>query len=109
MELLASRPIIRATRLIPKSWSIGMNTASSISQNARDSARQTAKDAHDGVRDIGKAAAAASGHIESDLQALREDFARLAEQVGDILAGKGNAAWQRAKASMDDVITDAQG
>jgi ElaB/YqjD/DUF883 family membrane-anchored ribosome-binding protein len=109
MELLVSRPIIWATQLNTISRSTGMNTASSISQNARDSARQTANDARDGVRDIGKAAAAASGNIESDQQALREDFARLAEQVGDILAGKGNAAWQRAKASMDDVITDAQG
>jgi ElaB/YqjD/DUF883 family membrane-anchored ribosome-binding protein len=46
--------------------------------------------------------------LQSDLQALRDDFARLAEQVGDILAGKGDAAWQRAKSSVDGVIADAQ-
>jgi ElaB/YqjD/DUF883 family membrane-anchored ribosome-binding protein len=81
-----------------------MNTAATASNNIRE----TAKDARDGVRDIGKAAAAASGNIENDLQALRDDFSRLAEQVSDILSNKGNAAWQRAKSSVDDVVADAQ-
>jgi ElaB/YqjD/DUF883 family membrane-anchored ribosome-binding protein len=75
-----------------------MNTATA----AKDAARE-------GARDIGAAASAASGNIEHDLQALREDFARLAEQVGDILTDKGNAAWQRAKAGVDGVVADAQG
>ena len=70
--------------------------------------RDTAKDAREGVREVGNAAADASGDIQSDLQALRDDFGRLAEQVGDILANKGNAAWQRAKSSVDDVVADAQ-
>ena len=39
---------------------------------------------------------------------MRDDFARLAEQVGDIVASKGNAAWRRAKTSVDDVVSDAQ-
>jgi ElaB/YqjD/DUF883 family membrane-anchored ribosome-binding protein len=86
-----------------------MNTASTASQNVRDAARDTAKDASDSVREIGKAASAASSHIESDMQSLRDDFARLAEQVGDILANKGDAAWQRAKSSVDEVLADAQG
>jgi ElaB/YqjD/DUF883 family membrane-anchored ribosome-binding protein len=81
-----------------------MNTAATASSNIRE----TAKDAREGVRDVGKAAAAASGNIENDLQALRDDFSRLAEQVSDILANKGNAAWQRAKSSVDDVVADAQ-
>jgi ElaB/YqjD/DUF883 family membrane-anchored ribosome-binding protein len=81
-----------------------MNTAATASNNIRE----TAKDARESVRDIGKAAAAASGNIENDLQTLREDFGRLAEQVSDILANKGNAAWQRAKSSVDDVVADAQ-
>jgi ElaB/YqjD/DUF883 family membrane-anchored ribosome-binding protein len=42
------------------------------------------------------------------LQALRDEFARLAEQVADIVANTGNAAWRRAKSSMDDVVADAQ-
>jgi ElaB/YqjD/DUF883 family membrane-anchored ribosome-binding protein len=81
-----------------------MNTATNFSQNARE----TAKDAREGVREAGKAAAAASADMQKDLQALRDDFARLAEQVGDILAGKGNAAWRRAMSSVDDVVSDAQ-
>jgi ElaB/YqjD/DUF883 family membrane-anchored ribosome-binding protein len=86
-----------------------MNTASTASHNLRDAARDTAKDASEGAREIGTAAAAASGNIEGDMQSLRDDFARLAEQVGDILANKGDAAWQRAKSSVDDVLADAQG
>ena len=46
--------------------------------------------------------------FESDLQSLRDDFSRLAEQVGDILADKSGAAWQRAKSSVDGVVSDAQ-
>jgi len=72
----------------------------------RDSAKGTARDARETVRDFGKGAASAD--IANDLQALRDDFARLAEQVGDILANRGNAAWQRAKASVDDAVSGAQ-
>jgi ElaB/YqjD/DUF883 family membrane-anchored ribosome-binding protein len=81
-----------------------MNTASTASQNVREAA----KDARDGVREVRNAAADASGDIQGDLQALRDDFARLADQVGDILGNKGSAAWQRAKSSVDDVVAGAQ-
>ncbi len=82
-----------------------MDPTSTASATLRD----TAKDAREGLRDINKAASGASGDIQKDLQTLRDDFARLAEQVTDILAGKGNAAWQRAKSSVDEVVADAQG
>ena len=85
-----------------------MTTSSNFSQSARDSL----KEAREGVRDAGNAAAAASGSIEKDLQALRDDFSRLAEQVTAILSTKGNAAWQRAKTGVktgvDGVMSDAQ-
>lgn len=81
-----------------------MDTASNLSQ----SARETAKDAREGLREASRAASAASGDIQKDLQALRDDFTRLAEQVRDILANKGNAAWRRARTSVDDVVSDAQ-
>jgi ElaB/YqjD/DUF883 family membrane-anchored ribosome-binding protein len=81
-----------------------MNTASTASQNARD----TAKDAREGIREVKQAASAASGDIQSDLQALRDDFARLAEQVSNILSNKGSDAWQRARSSVDDVMAGAQ-
>jgi ElaB/YqjD/DUF883 family membrane-anchored ribosome-binding protein len=85
-----------------------MSTTSTASQTARDAARETAGDVREGIREIGKAASAASGDIQKDLQALRDDFARLAEQVGEILASRGNAAWRRAKTSVDGVVSDAQ-
>ncbi len=89
-----------------------MSTASSASHGIRDAAKETARDAREGIREIGKAAADASSSVETDLQALRDDFARLAEQVTDILANKGNAAWARAKSgvksSVDDAMSGAQ-
>ena len=81
-----------------------MTTASSASHSARD----TAKDAREGVSEIGKVASAASRDIQDDLQSLRDDFRRLAEQVGDILANKGNTAWRRARSGVDSVVSDAQ-
>ena len=81
-----------------------MSSASTVSSNLRESA----SDAREAARDIGNAAAGASPDIQRDLQALRDDFARLAEQVGDIVANRGNAAWQRARSSVDGVVSDAQ-
>jgi len=65
----------------------------------------TAKDARETVR---QAASEASADMQSDLQKLRDDFHRLADQVAEILAGRGNAAWRRAKSSVDEVVADAQ-
>jgi ElaB/YqjD/DUF883 family membrane-anchored ribosome-binding protein len=70
--------------------------------------RDTIKDAKDAVRETGKAASAASGDIQTDLEALRGDVARLTSQIGDIVASKGSAAWQRAKSSVGGVISDAE-
>jgi ElaB/YqjD/DUF883 family membrane-anchored ribosome-binding protein len=74
----------------------------------RDAARDTAKDAREGLRQAGNAASAASGDFQKDLQVLRDDLARLADQVRNIVTGKGNAAWQRAKTTADSVMADAQ-
>jgi ElaB/YqjD/DUF883 family membrane-anchored ribosome-binding protein len=81
-----------------------MNTAATASQNVHDAA----KDAREGLRDVKKAANEASGDIQADLQALRDDFARLAEQVSTILGNKGSAAWQQARSSVDDIMAGAQ-
>lgn len=80
-----------------------MNTASNFSQSARDGL----KEAREGVREAGSAAAA-STDIQKDLQALRDDFGRLAEQVSAILSSKGNAAWRQAKTGVDGVVSGAQ-
>ena len=81
-----------------------MDTTATASQAMRDSA----KEAREGVREVGKTASAASGDLQKDLQTLRDDLGRLAEQVRDILSNKGNAAWRRAKTSADAVMSDAQ-
>jgi ElaB/YqjD/DUF883 family membrane-anchored ribosome-binding protein len=89
-----------------------MSSSSTAANDLRDAANDTAKEAREGVRDFGKAASDASGNIQDDLQALREDFGRLAEQFREILSTRGNAAWQRAKSqaksSIDGVVSDAR-
>jgi ElaB/YqjD/DUF883 family membrane-anchored ribosome-binding protein len=64
--------------------------------------------AREGIRDMKEAAANSSADTRDDLQRLREDFHRLADQVAQIVADRGNAAWQRAKSDVDDAILDAQ-
>ncbi len=92
--------------LIP--WSARMSSASTVSpEHARYDERRH-REAREGVREASKAASDASGELQKDLQALRDDFGRLAEQMADILANRGGAAWQRARASVDDVVADAQ-
>src|SRR5215467_1521706 len=109
MELLPFWTFIRRIRQFSHSqfshsWRNGMGNASTVSSNMRDATNE----AREGMRDIGKAASAASGDIQKDLQMLRDDFSRLAAQVADIMADRGGAAWQRARSGMDDVFSDAQ-
>jgi ElaB/YqjD/DUF883 family membrane-anchored ribosome-binding protein len=73
----------------------------------RESVRDTVRDAKDAVRESGKAAAAASGDIQADLEALRNDVGRLATQIGDIFAAKGNAAWSRTRSNIEGMMSDA--
>ncbi len=81
-----------------------MSSTSNLSQNARE----TLKEVREGAHDAGDAASEASSGIQKDLQALRDDLSRLAEQVSAIFADKGSTAWKRAKSSVDDVVSDAQ-
>jgi ElaB/YqjD/DUF883 family membrane-anchored ribosome-binding protein len=85
-----------------------MDTASNTSQDVREAARETAKDVREGLRTAGAAASEASSNIQRDLQALREDLARLAEEISGIVSNKGNAAWRRARSSVDDAQTKGQ-
>ncbi|HEY6259436.1 MAG TPA: hypothetical protein VIY51_26955 [Xanthobacteraceae bacterium] len=62
--------------------------------------------AKEGGKESGNGAAA---DIQADLQALREDVARLARQVGDLFAAHGGEAWQRARAGVDEAIAEAEG
>lgn len=69
--------------------------------------RDTMRDAKDAVNETRRAASAASGDIQADVDALRQDISRLANQVGDILSSKGNVAWDRAKANVEGLMSDA--
>ena len=66
------------------------STSGTIRDTVRDTVRETARDAKDAARESGKAASAASDDIQADLQALRDDVTRLAAQITDIFAAKGN-------------------
>jgi ElaB/YqjD/DUF883 family membrane-anchored ribosome-binding protein len=79
----------------------------SSSYTTRDSVRDTAKDAKEAVREGGKAASAASGDIQADLEALRNDVRRLAEQITDIAGTHTTTAWNRAKSNIEGVMSDA--
>jgi ElaB/YqjD/DUF883 family membrane-anchored ribosome-binding protein len=81
-----------------------MNTGSTASQNLRDSAR----DARETVREVRQATAETSADMQNDLQKLREDFHRLADQVAQVIGTRGSRAWQQAKSSVDDIVADAQ-
>jgi ElaB/YqjD/DUF883 family membrane-anchored ribosome-binding protein len=82
---------------------------SNTSGTMRDAVRDTARDAKDAVRESGKAASAASGDIQADLEALRNDVARLTSQIADIFATKGSLAWRRAKSNIKSSVEDAVG
>src|SRR5438067_9936761 len=70
--------------------------------------REMTKEAKGAMRDTGKAATEAKGDIRDDLAALRDDVARLGAQIADILAARGNAAWQKARSNVEGVFSDAQ-
>jgi ElaB/YqjD/DUF883 family membrane-anchored ribosome-binding protein len=84
---------------------------SNASGTIRDTVRDTVKDAKDATRESARAASAASGDIQADLEALRNDVAKLANQIADIFATKGNEAWSRAtsniKSNVEGVMSDA--
>jgi ElaB/YqjD/DUF883 family membrane-anchored ribosome-binding protein len=79
-----------------------------MNTHVRDTATETAKDAREGASEIREAASEASGNIETDLKALRDDFGRLAGQIADIVANTGAAAWQHTRSGVDGAVSDAQ-
>jgi ElaB/YqjD/DUF883 family membrane-anchored ribosome-binding protein len=80
-----------------------MNTGSTA-QNVRDAAN----DVREGVREARQAASGASTDMQHDLQKLREDFRRLADQVADIIGARGSAAWKHARSTVDEALSEAQ-
>jgi ElaB/YqjD/DUF883 family membrane-anchored ribosome-binding protein len=80
----------------------------SLMSNTSNMARDTVNEAKGAVQDAGKATAAASGDIQTDLAALRDDVARLAQQLADIVTARGGATWRKARSNVEGVITEAQ-
>jgi ElaB/YqjD/DUF883 family membrane-anchored ribosome-binding protein len=76
--------------------------------NTSSMVRDPVNEAKGAVRDAGNAAAAASGDIQDDLAALRDDVARLAQQLANIVAERGGATWRKAKSNVEGVISEAQ-
>jgi ElaB/YqjD/DUF883 family membrane-anchored ribosome-binding protein len=75
--------------------------------NMANAARDTMNEAKEAAKETRKAASAASGDIQSDLAALRDDVTKLTDQISDILANRGNAAWRKARSNVEGVISDA--
>lgn len=69
--------------------------------------RDTMRDAKDAMNESRRAASAASGDIQADLDALRQDVSKLANEIADIMSSKGNVAWDRAKANVEGIVSDA--
>ena len=76
------------------------------SSTIRDTVRDTVREAQEAARESRRAAAAASYDIQADVQSLRNDVARLANQISDIFSSRGNAAWSRAKSNVEGVVSD---
>ena len=66
------------------------------------------KEAKEAVRESGKAVSKASGDIQADLAAMRDDVTKLTSQLADIMASRGGVAWRKAKANVEGVVTDVQ-
>jgi ElaB/YqjD/DUF883 family membrane-anchored ribosome-binding protein len=76
--------------------------------NMSNMARDTAKDVRDAARETSKTASAGAGEIQEDLEALRNDVARLTQQLANIVSAKGDKAWRRARTNVEGVMSDAQ-
>ena len=76
--------------------------------NTSNISRDAGKEVKDAVRDASKATSEATGDIQADLAALRDDVAKLATQLADIVSLRGGAAWRKARSGVGDVVSDVQ-
>jgi ElaB/YqjD/DUF883 family membrane-anchored ribosome-binding protein len=73
--------------------------------NTSPMARDTLTEAATG--DAGRAAAT-TGDIHADLIALRDDVARLTQEIANIVAARGGATWRKTRSNVEGVVTQAQ-
>jgi ElaB/YqjD/DUF883 family membrane-anchored ribosome-binding protein len=76
--------------------------------NMSHMARDTVTEAAGPAGGAGRAAAAATGDIQEDLIALRDDVARLTQEIANIVAARGGATWRKARSNVEGVVTQAQ-
>jgi ElaB/YqjD/DUF883 family membrane-anchored ribosome-binding protein len=82
---------------------------SSTHGTIRDTVRDTVKDAKDAVRESSRVVSDSSPSIHADLESLRSDIRRITDQISDIVAAKGSAAWDRARSNIEGAVSDATG
>jgi ElaB/YqjD/DUF883 family membrane-anchored ribosome-binding protein len=70
--------------------------------------RDTVKDTKEAARETGKIVSEAGSNMQADLDSLRNEISRLADQITDIVTVKGDAAWSRARSNMEGMVSDAR-
>jgi ElaB/YqjD/DUF883 family membrane-anchored ribosome-binding protein len=76
--------------------------------NMSNSVRDAAKDVKDTAKEASRTATAGAQDIQSDLNALKNDVAKLTQQLSEVLASGGGAVWNRAKSNLQGVLTEAE-
>jgi ElaB/YqjD/DUF883 family membrane-anchored ribosome-binding protein len=80
---------------------------SSTQTTAKDPVRDTAKNIREAGRE-GDRAVSEGGNVDAALESLRSDVRRLSEQISELSAARGQAAaWNRARANIEGVVSDA--
>jgi ElaB/YqjD/DUF883 family membrane-anchored ribosome-binding protein len=77
---------------------------SNMSPMARDSVYK----AEGAIGTPGRAASAATGDIQADLIALRDDVAKLTREIANIVAARGGATWRNARSNVEGAMAEAQ-
>ncbi len=77
-------------------------------ETTRDTIRDNVKEVCKAAQESTKAASKTSEDMQADLEALRDDFLHLAEQLGLIVSKRSTRAWKRTKEGVGDVCADAE-
>jgi ElaB/YqjD/DUF883 family membrane-anchored ribosome-binding protein len=76
--------------------------------NTSPMARDTLTEAEGTGGGAGGANAATTGDIHEDLIALRDDVARLTQEIAHIVTARGGATWRKARSNVEGVLTQTQ-
>jgi ElaB/YqjD/DUF883 family membrane-anchored ribosome-binding protein len=76
--------------------------------NMSPGARDAVDEIRGAARDAGKAHPAAAGDIQDDLMALRDEVAKITQQIANIVAARGGATWRKARSNVEGVLMETQ-